>query len=240
MSAPSAFYVYAHKRQSDGRLFYIGKGKDRRAWEQYNRNPHWRHVAAKHGVEVEIVRDGMPEGCAFTFERICIAANRDKGLANIVEGGGGTAGWKHTEETRAKISARFKGRGVTPAMREALRRWNERRVTTEETRRKMSEAAKARPRRAHSEETRAKIAAAHVGIRPSAETLRKMSAAKIGKAVGKDSPSYDHTIRHWRNDDGREFIGTRGDFIKEYGLKDGCVCTVIKGRQKSVKSWRLV
>lgn len=239
MTTSHRHYVYAHRRASDGGLFYVGKGKDRRAWSAHSRNRRWRFIVEKHGIHVSIIRADLPEPCALTLERIIIAANRHLGLANYVDGGGGTTGWRHSDETKARIGARWKGREFTPKMREALERSNSTRVVTEVARQRMSAAAKARPTRPHTDETRAKIAATHLGIRPSDESRRKMSLSKIGKAVGRSSPSYDHTERRWTHADGREFVGTRGDFIKEFGLGNPCVSAVINGRQRSVKGWRL-
>lgn len=238
MSEARAHYVYLHRRASDGHPFYVGKGKDRRAWSTHSRNRHWKFIVARHGFTAEIVARNLPEHCALSYERALIAAHRQCGLANFTDGGGGITGWKHSPETKARISAAFKGREVTPAMRRALD--GRGRKATPEQIEKMRAAKIGKKYGPMPDERRAKIAASHIGIRPNAETLHKMSLAKIGKAVGRNSPTYDHTVRCWRNDDGREFVGTRGDIIKQFGLGAPCVSAVIKGRQKSVKGWRLV
>lgn len=239
MSSDRSFYVYAHHRDSDGRLFYIGKGKDRRAWARAGRNRQWSFVERKHGFRATIIRGDMLEACALTFERIAISANRSVGLANCVDGGGGTTGWRHSPETKARIGAYWKGRKLTPAMRAALDKANTERVFTDEVRAKMSAAAKVRTRAPHSDETRAKIAAAHRGMKASDQARLNMSRAKIGKAVGRESSSYDHTIRHFENANGETFTGTRADFIQQFGLRPSCVSTLISGKQKTVKGWRL-
>jgi NUMOD3 motif. len=239
MSEARVHYVYRHRRESDGTVFYYGKGKDRRAWSASGRNRHWRGIARKHGWTVEIVRSDMPEPCALSLERALIERDRGPKLANLTDGGGGTPGWKHSEETKRRIGAHWKGREFTPKMREALALANKNRVLTDAQRARMSEAAKRRARKPHTPETRAKIAASHIGLRPTDEARRNMSLAKIGKCVGRDSPTYDHTIRHFVHSDGSEFIGTRGDFILKFCLRDGCVSAVISGRQKSVKGWKL-
>ncbi|MES2904041.1 MAG: NUMOD3 domain-containing DNA-binding protein [Pseudomonadota bacterium] len=240
MADARAHYVYVHKTPADGRVFYVGKGKGRRAWSERGRSRHWRHVVNKHGFEASIVRRDMPEGCALTFEMLLIEAFGFHNLTNATLGGGGITGWKHSDETKRRIGETQKGRVVTDKMRAALKKANANKVFRPETLAKMSAAAKARPRQTRSAETRAKIAASHIGIRPSPETLLKMSLSKIGKAIGRDNPTYDHTIRQWRNDDGRQYTGTRGDFIAQFDLANSCVCSVIKGRQKSVKGWRLI
>lgn len=232
-------YVYIHRRKTDGAPFYVGKGKGRRAWQKYGRNRYWNHVEQKHGFEVQIVKDNLPEPCALSLERIIVSTIKEP-LANMTEGGGGTTGWKHSEETKARIGAHWKGRKLNERQMEALRQSNAKRVMTDEWRKRLSEASKRRKRTAQSPETRAKIAASHIGLRPSAETLKKMSLAKKGKNCGRESPSYDHTVRNWKNDDGREFSGTRADFINKFQLANGCVSAVINKRQKSVKGWRLI
>lgn len=232
-------YVYAHHRASDGRIFYVGKGSGRRAWSRSGRNKRWHYTERKHGLLVKIVRFGLSEACAFTLEKILISANRQHGLSNYVDGGGGTSGWRHSEETKERLREKFKGRVMTQKMRDALALANRMKTITPEIRARMSAAASVRKRAPHSLTTRALIARAHLGLRPTPETLLKMSLSKKGKSVGRNSPCYDHEIRSWENSDGRQFVGTRGDLINEFGLRDSCVSSVISGRQKSVKGWKI-
>lgn len=233
---PRLHYVYAHKRASDGCVFYIGKGKSRRAWSASGRNRQWRFVAEKHGFEVEIVKDGLPESCALTLEQIAIARVGLANLANATLGGGGIAGWKHSNETKRRIGDASKARKIGPKQLAALKTTQQ---FTPETRRKMSEAAKRRIRAPLSAETRAKIRASHMGLRPTDEVRRKLSLAHIGKHRGRDNATYDHTIRHFVHADHGEFVGTRGDLIAQFNLSSSCMAALIKGNQKSVKGWRL-
>lgn len=233
---PVRHYVYIHRKTSDRAVFYVGKGKGRRAWGRTGRNKWWLSVAEKHGCSVEILRDDLSEPCALALERAMICIIGKDALVNLVDGGGGISGWTHSAETKAKISAFNKGKKPTQRALDALA--GHRGRFTPEHRRRMSAAAKARPRRPLPEEVRRKIAASHMGIRPSAETLRKMSAAKVGKAVGRASPTYDHTIRTFDHPEHGRFVGTRADFIAIHGLCDSCVSAVITGRRKSVKGWR--
>lgn len=231
-------YVYVHKRASDGRVFYVGKGKKRRAWSSSGRSRHWRFVAEKHGFEVEIVKAGLPEGCALTLEQIAIAKIGFANLANATLGGGGIQGWKHSEETKRRIGEASRSREQTERQREALRL--HRCIDfTPEHRRKMSAAAKARKRHPLSAETRAKISAAHVGLRPTEETRRKLSRVHIGKHRGRDNATYDHTVRRFEHPMHGEFVGTRGDLIEKFTLSSGCLSALLKGKRKSVKGWRL-
>lgn len=89
MSKENKFYVYLHRRKSDGSVFYVGKGSGRRAWVFEKRNSYWARVFNKHGCEVDIFKDNMPEVCAFTLEKIMIAQYGIDSLCNITSGGDG-------------------------------------------------------------------------------------------------------------------------------------------------------
>lgn len=67
------FYVYIHRRKTTGEVFYIGKGRRRRAWSSSGRNKHWGYVAKKHGFTVEIYASNLQEWYAFELEKDLIA-----------------------------------------------------------------------------------------------------------------------------------------------------------------------
>ena len=58
-----------HRRVSDNLPFYVGKGKDKRAWNFHKRSAFWNNTKNKHGVFVEIVFDGLTEDEAFQCEK---------------------------------------------------------------------------------------------------------------------------------------------------------------------------
>lgn len=129
---PAGFYVYLHYRASTGRVCYVGKGQRGRAWSARGRNRHWLRCAAKHGIAVDVVADGLSEPCAFDMECAFIAALGGAGekLCNQTSGGeggaltgAGLAKLRATMATdeylgamRAKTSARWKD----PAARERV------------------------------------------------------------------------------------------------------------------------
>jgi hypothetical protein len=95
-------YTYAHFRESDNRVFYIGKGVKRRAWAcaKDNRGEHWHRVKKKHGCRVEILAKWATAEEAFEHEKFLIAMFRDMGhpLVNITAGGEGNLGVKFDSE----------------------------------------------------------------------------------------------------------------------------------------------
>lgn len=232
------FYVYIHRRASDGSVFYVGKGNRYRAWSRHSRNKKWKACVEEHGFLVEICKSGMHEDCALTLERILISIFGMDSLVNAVLGGGGISGYKHTAEAKAKISAAGMGRPFHQNSRIGLMARRGCKLTVEH-KQKLSAAKRGRPGPKKSDETRMKISASHMGIRPSQEAIEKMRAAKIGKCVGKQSPTYDHTLRQFHHADHGGFFGTRAELMEKYGLHASCMSHLLNGKRETVKGWRL-
>lgn len=98
-------YVYVHRRASDGRIFYVGKGsrEDRRI-ETKSRSRYWHNVVAKHGFTAEIVARFETDQLAQQCERDLIAWYGRERLANLTDGGDGCAGIVMSQEARRKLS----------------------------------------------------------------------------------------------------------------------------------------
>lgn len=94
------FYVYVHRRKSDGKVFYVGKGRQKRAWATSRRSVHWQRVVQKHGLSIQIIADSLNEVCAFSIERMVIAKYGRGNLVNLTDGGEGTSGYVVTEDAR--------------------------------------------------------------------------------------------------------------------------------------------
>jgi hypothetical protein len=103
------FVVYAYCR-TDGTFYYVGKGKPERPFV-------WR---GKRGINppkdrsrVLILHHGLLEEVAFEYEKqlILFYGRKDLGtglLKNKTDGGEGTSGYSHTEETKSVLRARTK------------------------------------------------------------------------------------------------------------------------------------
>lgn len=90
---PKGYYVYLHRRCTDGIVFYVGKGKGSRAWNSWNRSDYWTNIARKHGVIVDIYKDRMTEDRSYLVEEELISRFDSEHLCNISTGGvGGKSG----------------------------------------------------------------------------------------------------------------------------------------------------
>jgi hypothetical protein len=108
------YYVYEHIRNDNNTVFYIGKGRGRRAYSP-RRNPHHDRIVNKYGFTINIVKDNLSESEAFELEQELIkdyVFNKGYGidiegfrkpnsiyqLTNHTFGGDGSSGMVHTKE----------------------------------------------------------------------------------------------------------------------------------------------
>lgn len=194
------FYTYMHSRADTGAIFYVGKGCRKRAWDFKRRNPKWKSIAAKHGVNVEVCATWGTEEEALQHETLLIACMRDIGfnLANLADGGSGPTGYKFTPEQKQKLSAVRRGSKRSEETRKRIseaQKGRVGRVWTEEDKLKASLARKGRAGKPMSDEAkkklsenngskrdevRKKISASLMGRKPSDETRAKRSIAQSG------------------------------------------------------------
>jgi hypothetical protein len=197
----NSFYVYEHWRPDKDICFYVGKGKNKRAWDMKNmRNPYFKSVVSKLlslglFVDVRIISKELTHEEAITLEMERIAYYGIENLTNMTKGGDGMA--NPTEKTRQKMSASQKTRFENPEERKKIAERNKNRKVSEETRKKLSIVSKGK-KLTDEHKNKLSISAKKRGIpqhvrdahkkavtgksRPpfSAETLLKMSeAAKL-------------------------------------------------------------
>lgn len=181
------FYTYCHARADNGHVFYIGKGKGRRAWVTHNRNKHWANIANKHGHRVHILAEFAEEAEAFKHERELIEVARLAGLplCNLTDGGDGTSGWHHSAETKLKIRNSNIGQ-VRPPVTDEYRAKQSAiatgRVKSPETCARLKASLKGNGLgKIISEETRAKTSATMKGRTFSEEHKANLRAAQLAK-----------------------------------------------------------
>lgn len=239
-ATPTNYYVYLHKRKTDLEIFYIGKGIGRRAWAKSGRNSWWKRIVEKHDYNVEIYQDNLSNEEALKLEcKLTLELKGNSKLVNMVLGGGGITGWKHSDEAKEKISKFNKGKKMPEAERQAFIKRITGKKLSEEHKKNMSLAKKGKARPKLSEETKSKISKAHIGMKSSPETIEKLRQSKLGKYVGKDNPTYDHTVRYFIHENGEEFVGTRGEFILKFNANASCVSELINKKRTTVKKWRI-
>jgi hypothetical protein len=170
----SKYYVYLHRLEQTGEIFYVGKGHDRRAWEKTDRNIYWKLKTQKQSYEVLIHTENLTEEQAYVLEKKLIAKYKNiyngGSLVNLTEGGEGRTGfsWQgqrqgsnnpmygktQSEKTRQKIADSKIGKPRPAHAIEASRKYNQNRPKEEhgmygknhtiKTREKMKAAAKLR------------------------------------------------------------------------------------------------
>lgn len=111
---PEGNYVYLHIRDSDGLVFYVGRGTEYRAWAAKGRNHHWTNVFKKHGRSVEIVESGLTLDESKLLEKMVIelALACDWPLTNKTSGGDGVSGLVFDDASKIKMSRSQGGRRV--------------------------------------------------------------------------------------------------------------------------------
>lgn len=203
------FYVYEHRRQDTGEVFYVGKGSSARIKSKQGRNSWWRAIVAKSGgYDAVKVLDGLDEEMAHLCEIERIDQLRKIGvrLCNLTDGGEGMSGYKMPRESVELGAAARRGRPMSEEQKQKLRgvvRTEEHRrkisdanrgkKMSDESRRKMSETRKGKPLlalrgRKLSEEHKRKISekvsrqnAPFLGCKHTPESIEKMRAANLGR-----------------------------------------------------------
>ena len=258
------FYTYSHATP-EGRIFYIGKGKGKRAYDLNKRNDYWNRIVKKHGVpSIQILADWKTEEEAFSHEVLLISCFRNMGyeLANLTNGGEGQSGmvpWNKgipwEEEVKLKMSV---GRSGFPAWNKGVKgqpAWNKGVPCKEETKERIKIAKIGKPGKPISEEVKLKISKANTGRKHSEETKRKCGAKNVGKklteehkqkisshlvgntyAVGNTNRlEYKIIGTHMQTGKQIEFLGAKA--VDDAGFQHANVIKCIYGKRKSHKGY---
>jgi hypothetical protein len=199
----NVFYVYVYIDPSDGVPFYIGKGKDKRAYKhltasamQTGLDKGWffyrklrKLLASDTSPEIRFLCKELTEDQSFYWETFFITAlgRRDIKtgcLCNHTNGGDGPShkGHQHSEETKALIAEKLReirtGWTLPEETKQRIGDAHRGRVHTDEARARMAEGQKKRFARPFPAETRQKMSEARKGKKRSAETCWKMSTTR--------------------------------------------------------------
>jgi hypothetical protein len=112
-------YIYKHIRIDKNEVFYIGIGNDKkyqRAYDKRKRTKLWKNIINKTNYIIEIVEDGLTweDACEGETKWIKHYGRKDLNegsLVNMTDGGDGTLGLIHTDETKQKLSKSNSGSG---------------------------------------------------------------------------------------------------------------------------------
>ena len=205
------FYVYAYLRKGDLSPYYIGKGKNTRAWDLSH-----KVIVPIDKNRIVMLESNLTEIGALALERRMIKwyGRKDLGtgiLRNRTDGGDGAAGiipWNKgrkigshlSEKGRKKLSKANKG--IPKNHGEQVSKSLKGKPKSEEHRTKLSEAGKGkvpwnkgkvgvqpstRKGTKMPEEQRLKLSDAHKGIKNSEETRAKISAKLKGRIISEET-----------------------------------------------------
>ncbi len=183
------FYVYAYIRSVDtataksGTPYYIGKGKDNRAYLQHKKSNHTSVSTPHDTTKIVMLETELSEIGSLAIERRMIKwwGRKDLGtgiLHNKTDGGDGTSGAIHTNDAKIKIGIASKNRKRLPA--------------GEETKQKISTGGLGLKR---SDITKDKIRIANTGKSKSDAMKKNLSLSKIGVSNGPHSEETKQKMR---------------------------------------------
>lgn len=255
------YYTYIHCKPNDD-PFYVGKGTLERAKRLTNRNNHHAGIVKKYGkknIKVYYFEcDSEEQAFSDEIQWIANLTNEGFDLANHTSGGEGCSGHKHSEETKALLSKKNKGRVLgprgplseehrkkvsiatklalsDPAVREKISKAGMGNKSflgkklTEEHKQHIKEATK---EALSNPETRAKMSSSHTGKKRgpmSEEQKLKLSIAHTGKKL---SPEHCANI-------GKAGLGRKmPPFSDEHKRKISEAAKLQQRKKKKTNSWQ--
>ena len=152
--------LYAHRKETDGSIFYVGIGTEKRPYTNKSRNDYWHNTVNKCGYYVDVLSKELSIEDALELEEfvICELGRKDLGNGNLVNlNNGGKGNLQVSDLTKKKMSKSAIGRTA----------WNKGLPMSEEQKAKLSKIREGvtSPRKGVkiTEETREKIRKANLG-----------------------------------------------------------------------------
>lgn len=205
MNEEKIYYVYEWIRLDTNEPFYVGKGKEGRAYRK-NRgnNRHFNNIVNKLPTAVYILHNNLTELEALEYEIYYIDYYKNKigfDLVNITNGGEGVSGLKHTDYNKKKYSLMFTGIDIEKEKENIINLYENNNMSMIEIG-KIYNISKTTIKRylqlwgvkikTNSESKKGKYSGTdsfQYGKKLSDETKKKISENHIGVNIGKDNPA---------------------------------------------------
>jgi hypothetical protein len=227
---PTGFYVYLYLRE-DGTPYYVGKGKNLRAWAKHNVN------LPKDEQRIQFVATKLLEHEACVLEIRLIQTygrkNNNTGiLRNMTDGGEGISGFTHSEESKEKNRISNSGSNHPHYGIRGENHFNHGRKNPE-----------------HSERMKGSGNSIH---KPGAKENQKKNTPRGDrhytktdegrkKVSGENNPRYDSTIHTFKHSDGTVEVCSRYQLNLKYPhLHRGGIRMIVSGERKTHQGWMLV
>lgn len=181
--------VYRHVRLDTNEVFYVGIGKESRAYEKgTRRNKWWNKIVSKTDYRVDILFNDLTweEACEKEKEFISLYGRRDLSqgsLVNHTDGGDGSVGYITSEETKKKLSDAHLGKKLSKSHKLKISIGNKGKSLSESTKKAISKANIGNTAflgKTHTKETKYKISNSNSGKKRSQESKDRIGAARVG------------------------------------------------------------